>query len=108
MDGAVRALTRTRRARRISRGRSRAAAGRRQRRGTTRGTNARQARRSVAPLARLRRHASLDGRRKAMIETTTFETPVGTMYAGVRDGRLCLLELSDGARFRRRLERSGE
>ena len=43
-----------------------------------------------------------------MIETTTFETPVGTMHAGVRDGRLCLLELSDGARFQHRLARSGE
>ena len=43
-----------------------------------------------------------------MIETTPLHTPVGTMHVGVRDGRLCLLELSDEARFRRRLARSGD
>jgi methylated-DNA-[protein]-cysteine S-methyltransferase len=43
-----------------------------------------------------------------MIETTPLDTPVGTMHVGVRDGRLCLLELNDEARFRRRLQRSGE
>src|SRR4029453_100489 len=76
--------------------------------GSARGTHARQALRSVAPLARLRGHASLDGRRTTMIETTTMDNPVGTVHAGVRDGRLCVLELGDDARFRRRLKRCGE
>ncbi|HWP64935.1 MAG TPA: methylated-DNA--[protein]-cysteine S-methyltransferase [Candidatus Limnocylindria bacterium] len=43
-----------------------------------------------------------------MIETTSLATPVGTLHLGVRSGRLCLLELSDERRFRRRLARSGE
>ena len=43
-----------------------------------------------------------------MIETSTLSTPVGTLHLGVRNGRLCILELSDPARFRDRLARSGE
>ena len=43
-----------------------------------------------------------------MIETTTIATPVGTLHVGVRAGRLCVLELSDPARFRHRLARCGE
>src|SRR6185436_14862957 len=69
---------------------------------------AHQARRSLAAVAQLCRRTSLDGRRTIMIETTPLDTPVGTMHVGVRDGRLCLLELSDEARFRQRLERASE
>ena len=43
-----------------------------------------------------------------MIETTILDSPLGRLYVGVRDGRLCLLELADAARFRRRLARSRE
>lgn len=43
-----------------------------------------------------------------MIETSTLASPIGTLHLGVRDGRLCLLELSDPARFRRRIAASGE
>jgi methylated-DNA-[protein]-cysteine S-methyltransferase len=43
-----------------------------------------------------------------MIETTSLPTPVGTLHVGVRAGRLCVLELSDPARFRHRVARSGE
>jgi methylated-DNA-[protein]-cysteine S-methyltransferase len=43
-----------------------------------------------------------------MIETTSLPTPVGTLHVGVRAGRLCVLELSDPARFRHRLARCGE
>jgi methylated-DNA-[protein]-cysteine S-methyltransferase len=43
-----------------------------------------------------------------MIETTSLPTPVGTLHVGVRAGKLCVLELSDPARFQQRLARSGE
>jgi len=43
-----------------------------------------------------------------MIETTSITTPVGTLHVAVRDGRLCVLELTSGARFQTRLARSGE
>ena len=43
-----------------------------------------------------------------MIETTSLSTPVGTLHVGVRAGRLCVLELSDPARFQHRLARCGE
>jgi methylated-DNA-[protein]-cysteine S-methyltransferase len=43
-----------------------------------------------------------------MIETSSLASPVGRLHVGVRHGRLCVLELSDRARFRRRLARSGE
>jgi len=43
-----------------------------------------------------------------MIETTVLDSPLGRLHVGVRDGRLCLLELSNAARFRQRLARSSE
>jgi methylated-DNA-[protein]-cysteine S-methyltransferase len=43
-----------------------------------------------------------------MIETATMDTPVGTVHVGVRGDRLCVIELGDEARFRRRLERCHE
>jgi methylated-DNA-[protein]-cysteine S-methyltransferase len=43
-----------------------------------------------------------------MIETTILESPLGALHVAVRDGRLCLIELSDKARFHERLRASGE
>jgi methylated-DNA-[protein]-cysteine S-methyltransferase len=43
-----------------------------------------------------------------MIETTTLDSPLGTLHVAVRDGRLCLIELSSETRFRQRLRASGE
>ena len=43
-----------------------------------------------------------------MIETTTLDSPLGTLHVAVRDGRLCLIELSSESRFRDRLRASGE
>jgi methylated-DNA-[protein]-cysteine S-methyltransferase len=43
-----------------------------------------------------------------MIETTALSSPVGTLHVGVRDGRLCVLELTSKARFCERVAAHGE